>query len=174
MFTIDRGNGTLLGLLDLSTAFDTIDHQILFHILEHSSCITDSALALMKSYLDGRQHCVQIDEVITEFSELACRVPQRSVLGPMYLYATDRFNNLEVIFDKCIKLDYHISSVCKSTYFNLRNIGSIRSILSNDACAQLIHSLVTVRLDYCNSILHGLPNNSLYRLHKIQNTAARI
>ena len=43
-----------------------------------------------------------------------------------------------------------------------------------DAYAQLIHSLVTVHLDYCNSILYGLPDNSLYRLQKIQNTAARI
>ena len=81
---------------------------------------------------------------------------------------------LGVIFDKCMKLDYHISSVCKSTYFHLCNIGSICSIISNDACAQLIHSLVTVCLDYCNYILYGLPDNSLYRLQKIQNTAARI
>ena len=55
MFNIDRGNGTLLVLLDLSAAFNTIDHQILLHILEHSLGITNSALALMKSYLDGRQ-----------------------------------------------------------------------------------------------------------------------
>ena len=82
--------------------------------------------------------------------------------------------NLGVIFDKCIKLDYHISSVCKSTYFHLRNIGGIRSILSNDACGQLIHSFVTVRLDYCNSIFYGLPHNSLYRLQKNQNTAVII
>ena len=45
--------------------------------------------------------------------------------------------------------------MCKSTYFHLRNIGGIRNILCNDACAQLIHSLVTVRLDYCNSILYS-------------------
>ena len=57
--------------------------------------------------------------------------------------------------------------------FIWRNIGGIRSILSNGACAQLIHSLVSVRLDYCNSILYGLPDNSLYRLHTILNTAAR-
>ena len=38
----------------------------------------------------------------------------------------------------------------------------------------MIHSLVNVRLDYCNSILYGLPDNSLCRLQKIQNTAARI
>ena len=50
----------------------------------------------------------------------------------------------------------------------------IGGIISNDACAPLIHSLVTVRLDYCISILYGLPDNSMYRLQKIQNTAARI
>ena len=78
-----------------------------------------------------------------------------------------------VMFDKCIKLDYHISSVCKSTYFQMRNIGGIRSILSNNACAHLIHSLATVRLDYCYSILYGLPDYSMYLLQKIQYTAAR-
>ena len=61
MFNIDRGSGTLLVLLDSSAAFDNIDHTIVFHILEHSLGITDSALALMKSYLNGRQQCVQID-----------------------------------------------------------------------------------------------------------------
>ena len=68
-----------------------------------------------------------------------------------------------------MKLDYHISSVCKSTYFHLR---SIRSILSNDACAQLIRSLVTIRLDYCNCMVCLI--NSLYHSHKIQNTLARL
>ena len=48
--------------------------------------------------------------------------------------------------------------LCKSTYFHLHNIDSI---LSNDACAQLIHSLVTVRLDFCNYISYCLPDNSL-------------
>ena len=96
MFNIDGGNATLVVSLDLSAAFDAIDHRIIFHILEHSLCITDSALALMKSYLNGRQQCVQIEGVISEFAELACGVPQGSVLGTveiMYLYATDRFNN---------------------------------------------------------------------------------
>ena len=85
MLNIDRGNGTFLVLFDLSAAFDTIDHQILFHILEHLLGITDSALAVMKSYLDGRKQCVQIEGVISEFAELACGVPQGSVLGPLKL-----------------------------------------------------------------------------------------
>ena len=96
------------------------------------------------------------------------------MLGDSNIVSSNSTPNLGVIFDKCMKFDYHISSVCKSTYFHLHNIGSIRSILSNDACVQLIHSLVTVRLDYCNSILYGLPDDSLYRSQKIQNPAAII
>ena len=94
------------------------------------------------------------------------------MVGDSNIVSSNSALYLGVIFDKFIKLDNHTSSVCKSTYFQLRNIGGIRNILSNDACAQ--HSLVTVRLDYCTSILYGLPDNSLYRLQKIQNTAAII
>ena len=47
-------------------------------------------------------------------------------------------------------------------------------MLSDDTCSQLIHALVTVRIDYCNSLLYGLPEYSLDRLQKILNTAARI
>ena len=94
------------------------------------------------------------------------------MVGDSNIVSSNSTRNL--FFEKCTKLDYHISSVCKSTYFHLSNIGSIHSILSNDVCAKLIHSLVTVPLDYCNSILYGLPDNSMYHLQKIQNATARI
>ena len=89
------------------------------------------------------------------------------MVGDSNIVSSNSAGNLGVIFDKCMKLDYHISSVCNSTYFHLHNIGGISSILSKDACVQLIHSLVTVRLDYCNSILYDLADNSLYCLQKI-------
>ena len=95
------------------------------------------------------------------------------MVGDSNIVLSNSARNLGVIFDKCIKLDYHVSSVCKSTYFHPRNIGGIRNIISNDACAQLIHYLVTVRLDYCKSIVYDLLDNSLYRLQKIQNTDAK-
>ena len=46
-------------------------------------------------------------------------------------------------------------------------------MLTYDACSQLIHALVTVRIDYCNSLLYGLPDQSINRLQRIVNTAAR-
>ena len=75
------------------------------------------------------------------------------MVGDSNIVSSNRARNIGVISDKCMKIDYHMSSICKSTYFHLCNNGDIRSILSNDVCAQLIHSLVTVRLDYCNSMV---------------------
>ena len=79
-----------------------------------------------------------------------------------------------VILDNCLSLDAHISNICRSTHFHLRNIGRIRTLLTFHATAQLIHALITTRLDFCNSILYNLPNNKIERLQRIQNQAARI
>ena len=59
--TIDKGNGTFLVLLDLSAAFDTIDHDNLFYILEKYVGIGGSALRLIRSYFCDRTQRVQID-----------------------------------------------------------------------------------------------------------------
>ena len=82
--------------------------------------------------------------------------------------------NLGVILDNLMSLDKQINSICKSAFFQLRNIGGIRNMLTDDACSQLIHSLVTIRIDYCNSLLYGKPDSTLFRLQKVLNTAARI
>ena len=42
------------------------------------------------------------------------------------------------------------------------------------ATAQLIHALITSRLDFCNNILYNLPNKQIERLQRIQNQAARM
>ena len=52
--TVDEGRVGALALLDLSAAFDTVNHQMLLEILRHRFCVTDSALALFASYLSDR------------------------------------------------------------------------------------------------------------------------
>ena len=74
-----------------------------------------------------------------------------------------KVRNLGVIFDQFLNLDDYISGVCRSTHFHLRNIGRIWHLLSYDACAQLIHALISICLDYCNSILYYLPKSSIDR-----------
>ena len=81
--TIGRGNGAMLVLLDLSAAFDTIDHDNLFCILEKYVGICGNALKLIKSYFSNRTQRFQIDDVLSDFANIMCGVPQGSVLGPL-------------------------------------------------------------------------------------------
>ena len=263
---IDNKQCVLLTLLDLSAAFDTIDHSILLHILRNDLGIDDKALQWFESYLSNRTQCVIIDGVKSQPQKLLYGVPQGSVLGPIlftvymtalgkimkqhnfsfHAYADDtqiyiafksndtydtisklelclaeirqwmikhklklndnktelivisspymskelntikvsignemvtcsrNVRNLGFIMDSTFKMDAHITSICQTCYYHLRNIGAIRCYLDTDTAAQLIHAFVTSKLDYCNSILFGLSNKSLSRLKKIQNTAVRI
>ena len=68
--TVGRGNGSFLVLLDLSTAFDTIDHDNLFYILEKYVGIDGSALWLIRSYFSDRTQIVQIDGILSDFASL--------------------------------------------------------------------------------------------------------
>ena len=77
------GKGSFLVLLDLSTAFDMIDHDNLFYRLEKYVGIGDSALRLIQSYFCDLTQRVQIDGIMSDFASLLCGVPQGSVLGPM-------------------------------------------------------------------------------------------
>ena len=64
--------------------------------------------------------------------------------------------SLGVMLDSQFAMDAQIRHLCKSMHFHLRNIGKIRNVLTVAATEQLFHSLVTARLDYCNSLLYGV------------------
>ena len=95
-------------------------------------------------------------------------------VGDSIIQQSTKVRDLEVVFDQFHSFDDYISSVCRSTHFHLRNIGRIRHLLSHHASAQLIHALISTRLDYCNSMLYNLPKSSISRLQRIQHQAARI
>ncbi len=83
LLSSDRGCISLLVLLDLSTAFDTIDHNILLNRLENFVGISASALAWFKSYLSDRHQFVAVNEEVSYRSQVQYGVPQGSVLGPL-------------------------------------------------------------------------------------------
>ena len=80
--------------------------------------------------------------------------------------------NLGVIFDPSIKMQSHITSICRSAYFQLYNINAIRSTLTWDAAATAIQAFVISKLDSSNALLYGLPKCATNRLQKVQNAAA--
>uniref|UniRef100_A0A4W6FHD0 Reverse transcriptase domain-containing protein n=1 Tax=Lates calcarifer TaxID=8187 RepID=A0A4W6FHD0_LATCA len=73
----------MLILLDLSAAFDTVDHRILMDRLENRFGISGVALSWLKSYLSDRTQCVSCNNTISAFSDVKYGVPQGSVLGPL-------------------------------------------------------------------------------------------
>ena len=66
-----------------------------------------------------------------------------------------------------------INQTCKAAFFQIFNIRRIRKFLSFDTVQTLVNAFVISRLDYCSSILFGLPNTELQKLQRVQNTAAR-
>ena len=81
--------------------------------------------------------------------------------------------NLGVTLDSTLSLHQHVMNVCRVAYLEQRRINSIRNLLSIDAVKTLVCSLVLSRLNYCNSLLVGLPRYLIKRLQRVQNAAAR-
>ncbi|KXJ18376.1 RNA-directed DNA polymerase from mobile element jockey [Exaiptasia diaphana] len=80
--SLDRRQCVAMLFLDLSAAFDTVDHSILLNRLRYKFGVSGSALQWFKSYLSNRHQFVSIDNVSSDSLPLGCGVPQGSVLGP--------------------------------------------------------------------------------------------
>ena len=266
--SLSKGHSSALTLLDLSAAFDTIDHALLLERLSLEYGLSGSVLKWFTSYLTNRRQSVKIHDTLSSERQLLYGVPQGSVLGPVlftlytaplskiisafsslshHLYADDtqiyldltpntitssieqlqkclsavqswmaenklklnpdktefivlgtekqqtkladhfpidimgnkfspcsKVKNLGVIFDSTLSMSKHVSLVCKSCFYHIRDFSRIRRLLSKSVAVTLANALVGSRLDYCNSLMHGITKKQFRRLQAIQNTLCRI
>ena len=258
----DSGEHVILVLLDLTAAFDTVDHNTLVARLRYLVGIRGTALDWFKSYFTGRSMSVSLGDSKSSSAPLPYGVPQGSILGPLlfslyllplgsilrkhgisfHLYADDsqiyvplkkknafsltpllacledikawmalnflNFNekktevmvfgpsglcepppvdlgplaeftkptvlNLGFKMDSDFKLDRQISSVVKSSFFQIRQLAKVKPLLAHQHFETVIHAFITSRLDYCNALYFGVSHSSLARLQLVQNAAARL
>uniref|UniRef100_A0A8C5AGY4 Reverse transcriptase domain-containing protein n=1 Tax=Gadus morhua TaxID=8049 RepID=A0A8C5AGY4_GADMO len=78
----DSGKTSILMLLDLSAAFDTVDHTLLLERLENWVGLSGTVLNWFRSYLQNRNYFVSIGDFVSESTNVTCGVPQGSILGP--------------------------------------------------------------------------------------------
>ena len=117
LLNMAKGSLTALTLLDLSAAFDTIDHTILLDRLNVYYGISELALGWFKSYLSGMTHSLKVGSTLSHPAALQCGVPQAPVLGPILfsLYT----NPISSIIHSHSSINYHFYADDTQLYITL-------------------------------------------------------
>eukprot|EP00057_Strongylocentrotus_purpuratus_P016298 XP_011670772.1 PREDICTED: uncharacterized protein LOC105441399 [Strongylocentrotus purpuratus] len=146
--SLDTGNEAVLLLLDLTSAFDTVDHSILLTRLRDRFGVTGMALHWFASYLSRRQQSVLVKDVKSNPRTLLWGVPQGS---------------------------QHVNNTCKKASLALRRIGRIRHYLNSRTTEILVHAFITSLFDNYNCFLLGAPERELVMdRESVEKTAFRV
>ena len=138
---------------------------------------TESCVQAVKQWT--LQNKLQLNEDKTEALLIdpshRCPSPPSSLcFGQSSVPFSECARNLGVMFDQTMSMKAQVDKICQSTYIELRRIASIRQFLTNEATKTLVTSLILSRLDYCNSLLAGIPQKHIDRLQRVMNCAARL
>jgi hypothetical protein len=97
LMNMNQQHVSLLVLLDMSAAFDTVDHRILLERLSSKFGFTGGASSWFRSYLSQRSQCIAIRGTVSEEFDVPHGVPQGSCLGPLLftIYASKLFDVIE-------------------------------------------------------------------------------
>ena len=80
---------------------------------------------------------------------------------------------LGVTLDEELSMEQHVSAVVRSCFFHIRSLSKVHPYITYKAASSIAVCLILSKLDYCNSLLSGLPQKQIKRLQAVQNAAAR-
>jgi len=142
--------------------------------LSFDSSDSDHSLTFRSSVLDSVHNWLTLNRQSINTSKaeyLIIRTPQQRVklISPSIaihsatLTTIDSTLKFGIIVDNRLSLKQHISTVCKTSYYHIRQLRQIRSSLDKNSAIIVANSLVSTKLDYYNSRFYGRPVNSLDR-----------
>ncbi len=117
------------------------------------------------------------DKLVTLLINGQCRKPiifPLLTVGDVQVPLSDSTHALGVEVDNTIYMVKQINSIAKSSFFQLHRVYKISECVTKVAAKTMVHALVTSKLDYCNSLLYGLPNILINMLWNVQKSAARL
>ena len=79
-----------------------------------------------------------------------------------------------MIIDPSLNLGSHITATGRAANYQLHCLSRIKRYLTPDALKVAVHALISSKLDYCNSLLAGLPKYEIQKYQHIMNSAARL
>ena len=175
LIDIDKKNVAILVLLDLSAAFDTIDHEILLKRLRTNYGIEDKVLKWFRSYLSDRTQTVMIDDTESEAKSLKYGVPQGSVLGPLLF--TAYMAPLKDVIAK-YGLRYHCYADDTQLYISFSPISENEEELAVDSLESAIKDIksfmVANKLKLNDDKTEVIFLGTNYRLEDIQSTGVTV
>lgn len=112
-------------------------------------------------WLGSRQQLLKVNAVSVQLGDYSVP-PQSNVCS------------LGVHLDSQLTMRTHVQHICRSSFYQLRQLRSVRSSLSETSCSALVHAFVTSSLDYCNSLLAGIGDGLIGQLQSVIRVAARL
>ena len=158
---IDNGDVCALVLLDLSSAFDTVDHSILHDVLHARFGVVDNALKWIDSYLSDRTQQVCIGNDRSSIFSMPYGVPQGSVLGPKQFIAY--IEDMVGIFDR-LKIIHHsyaddTQGLARSSPSNINLIVSSLEQMVTDVGSWCVSRRLQLNASKTELIWFGMPTS---------------
>ena len=150
-----------------------IEEDQLTAISQLQNCISEISDWMNKNKLKLNEDKTEFLIAGTSHQHAKIMINSLSVSGAI-ISASPYVKNLGVINDSELTLSDHVTYICKSSYHYLRNIRTIRPYLTVSSAKTIVHSVISAKLDYCNSLFIDIPDYLITNLQRVQNAAARI